>query len=813
MFRVVLLLSAFLLSALSIFALPAKVYVISYADPSAAFTLSVIGEERAALLAPYFTQTLPASGYPVPTLIVSAQPSSSSPGPASVLTVAPTSAALNSPIHTQIANDVTTVVNFVLNSPLCNGQVVLITWDFYTIPNLIAALGFVPPVDPVPPCYSRTYVLGSFPGNGAQPSVLNQNFHTGDPACGGTPVPNPPTPNPPPSPIPPGPGPGPAPAPTPAPNAAFTQVSGWVPFGIQNGTGLPDSQVFFLTYTADNQVITFTNTMGNLLGAVRADAAIPTGSNQTLYLSSTYGIPLSSMPTQMINGVAYRVIYLPNNVQNGANYSGRMQFSVYQQLPWSMNPPNGRVSPGDGSNLYNTYDPSYYTIQDKLEYDFSSSLVWLNNTWGDFFGLPMAIQATQTTMPTTQYSGINPTVTRQAIINSCISAVQALSGHGAGTWQNLINTFTNPSGSGTTYLRVNGASFASGQSPTSTSGVNTPASIVFPTNYVNSNPYSSCQWVTTVWANHNNNAYYQLNDLYINMFVTTPGYYGKGRVDSAGAFVFNIYAQSDTTSSNSLGTVVFPIFSSCDRLFNGNPPAGTQMTGQASRLNAAVAIWQIFACAFEVGFHPVMGTSHASQLQEDSNGSSTTNDFSLRSNKASYFVSNPFGPSICTGPWYDLIAQALLTYNVAMYAPWDKGYYTSPYSDVLQTAQLITTSALSANSPSYFIFLGSVSSNTVQPTPFTDPSLYTVVFNPLGSGTTATLNGMPIASTGQTFNNVSGTNMALNLTFTAGTFNGTTFNLTLSPQTQMSSPKCAAGTPTMTLAGTTLTVTLPGAPM
>lgn len=518
------------------------------------------------------------------------------------------------------------------------------------------------------------------------------------------------------------------------------------------------------------------------------------------------------MPMQTINSVTYRVIYLPNNVQNGANYNGRMQFSVYQQLPWSMIPSNGRVSPGDGAGLYNTYNPSYYTIQDKLEYDFKSNSLFLNNTWGDFFGLPMAIQATQTPMPTTQYSGISPTITRQAIINSCINAVQALPGHGAGTWQNLLNTFTNPSGSGTTHLRVNGASLASGISAQSTSGTNTPASIVFPTNYVNNNPSSSCQWVTTVWANQYNNAYYQMNDLYINMFVTIPGYYGRGRVDSAGAFVFYIYAQSDAAASNPLGTVVFPILTSCYPLFNGNPPAGTQMTGMASSLNAAVAIWQIFACAFEVGFHPVIGTSHTNQLQQDNNGSMTSNMFSLRSNKPSYFVSNPFGPSICSGPWYDLIAQALLTYNVPMYAPWDQGYYTSPYADVLQTARLITTSTLSANSPSYFIYLGSVASNTVQPTPFTDPTLYTVVFNPLGSGTTAKLNGMHIASTGQTFNSVSGTNMALDLTFTAGTFNGTTFNLTLSPQTQMSSPTCAAGTPTMTLAGTTLTVTLPGAP-
>lgn len=811
MFRAFLLLWTFIGSALTLSALPAEVYVISYADPSAAYTLSVTGEERAALLAPYFTQSLPASGYPVPTVIVSAQPSSTFPGPASVLTVTPTSGALNKPIHTQIANEVATVANFVLNSSLCHGQVVLITWDFDTIPELIAALGYTAPADPVPPCYSRTYVLGAFPGNGAQPSVLNQNLHTGDAACGGTPVPNPPTPVPPPSPIPPGPPPGPSPAPTPAPNAAFAQVSGYVPFGFHNGTGLPDTDVFFLTYTGVNQVLTFTTSMGNLLGAVKADAAIPTGSAESLYLSSTYGIPLSAMPTQIINGVTYRVIYMPNDVQNGASYNGRMQFSVYQQLPWSMNPPNGRVSPGDGSGLYNTFNPSYYTIQDKLEYNFITNQAIINNTWGDFFGLPMAIEATQTPAPTTQYSGINPTVTRQEIINTCISAIQALSGQGAGTWQNMLGTFSNPNGSGTSYLRVNGVSVASGETPTATSGTNTPAGIVFPSNYISANPYSMCQWITTVWANQTNSAYYQLNDLYINMFVTTPGYYGKGRVDSAGSFIFNIYAQSDSTAMTSLGTVTFPLLTTCFPLFSGNPPAGTTMTGMAASLNAAVAIWQIFACAFEVGFHPAIGTSHADQLQQDNNGSMTTNMFSLRSYKPMYFVSNPFGPAICTGPWYDLIAQALLTYNIPMYAPWDQGYYTSPYADVLQTAQLITTSSLMADSPSYFIYLGSV--DTVQPEPFDDPGTYTVVFNPLGSGTSAMLNGMPIASTGQTFSNVSGTNMALSLSFTAGTFNGTTFNLTLSPLTQMSSPTCAAGTPTMTLAGTTLTVTLPGAPM
>jgi hypothetical protein len=87
------------------------------------------------------------------------------------------------------------------------------------------------------------------------------------------------------------------------------------------------------------------------------------------------------------------------------------------------------------------------------------------------------------------------------------------------------------------------------------------------------------------------------------------------------------------------------------------------------------------------------------------------------------------------------------------------------------------------------------------------------VFDALGAGTTATLNGMPILSTGHTFMDVSGTNMVVALSFTQGTYAGTTFQLTLAPQAQMASPVCAAGNPTMSLSGSTLTVSLPGAPM
>jgi hypothetical protein len=797
MSRVLFLLTSFLWTALSLFAKPAQVYIISYADPSASYGLSVVGEDRAALLSTYFTQTLPEAGYPVPNVLVSAQPSFSAPGPAAILTVAPTSGALGNPIHTQIANDVNTVVNFVLTNPICNGKIVLIAWDFYTIPNLITALGYVAPADPVPPCYSRTYILPNFPAApGEQPSVLNQNLYTGDPVCGGTPIPNPPTPTPTPSPTPTPPSPSPAPPP-PAPGT-ITQISGYVPFAIYNNTGLPASDVYVLAYSGNDNLIKFTNSGGHMLGAVQAPGMIPTGSPESAYLASN-PIYTQQLSTLTPIGSGYYVLYLPLTDYNGAAYNGRVQFSIYQPLPWSIDGATGVLSPGDGSGLYNTESPGFYVIQDKVEFNMASSTKFvINNTWGDFFGLPLAIEVTATGGGP-YYSGINPSIARQTIINACVSAVNGLAGAGTGTWGNLICTYTSPQGSSSnpTFLRVNGASIAAGITPQSVPGVNIPASLVFPSNYLTNNPYSTCEWLNSVWSNASNNASYQAHPLSIDMSVTTPGY-ATGQVDSAGNFVFNV---------STGGTVTFPRLTTCAPLYTGNPPANTILAGGATSTDAT-AIWQIFACTFEVGFHPVIGTSPAQLLQQNAA------TYGLRMYSANYYTDSPpspFGPAPCVGPWYDVIAKALLSFNISANAPYDMGYYTSPYADVLGNSGVITVTT-PATLPTVLINVGSLA-GTVQPTPFTDSTTYTVVFNALGGGTSATFNGMTIAANGQTFSNVSGSNMVVALTFTEGTYAGTTFQLMLAPKAQMVSPVCAAGTPTLSLSGNTLTVTLPGAPM
>jgi hypothetical protein len=287
-----------------------------------------------------------------------------------------------------------------------------------------------------------------------------------------------------------------------------------------------------------------------------------------------------------------------------------------------------------------------------------------------------------------------------------------------------------------------------------------------------------------------------MKPLSIDMSVTTPGY-ATGQVDSAGSFVFNV---------STGGTVTFPRLVTCAPLYTGNPPANTLLAGGASSTDAT-AIWQIFACTFEVGFHPAIGTTSTDLLQQNAG------TYGLRSYSADYYTDSPpspFGPAPCTGPWYDVIAKALLSFNVVGNAPYDQGYYTSPYADVLGNSGVITVTT-PASLPIVLINVGSMA-GTVQPTPFTDTEVYTVVFNALGAGTTATFNSMTINPLGQTFSGVSGTGMTVDLTFTTGTYAGTTFTLTLAPQAQMSSPVCAGGSPTLTLSGTTVVVTLPGAP-
>ena len=805
--------------------MPQEVYIISYAEPSAAYGLTVRGGERAALLSPYFTETLPGEGYSIPEILVSAQPSFAAAGLAAVLTVTPTSGTLKKTIHTQIANDVSTVVSFVLNHPICDGKIVLIAWDFSLIPELITAFGYIAPADPVPPCYSRTYILPSFPAVfGDQPSVLNQNLFSGDSRCGGTPIPTPPPPptpppsptptppsppptpplppSPPPTPPPPPPTPTPPPPPPPSPST-ITQINGYVPFALYNNTGLPASDVYVLAYSGDDHLIQFTSSGGNMLGAVLASSAIPTGSPESAYLASTYSVQLSTL-TPDLNG--YYVLYFPVTDDNDDPYNGRIQFSIYDVLPWAVTA--GRIlSPGDGTGLYNTETPGFYVIQDKVEFNMAASsggettTFVINNTWGDFFGLNISIEVTATGGGP-YYSGIHPTVARQTIVNTCSTAVNALDGNGTGTWANLISTYVSPGGSASnpTFLRVNGASIAVDVVPTSSPGVNVPASLVFPSDYLSSNPYSTCEWLSSIWSNTTNTASYQKNPLSIDMSVTTPGN-ATGQVDSAGNFVFN---------PSTGGTVTFPRLTTCSPIFTGNPPDNTVLAGGATNTDA-VAIWQVFACTGEIGFHPAIGTSAPSDLLQQN---ATPGSYGVRAYNADYYTDSPpspFGPAPCVGPWYDVIAKALLTYNVSAYAPYDQGYYTSPYSDFLGNSGVITVTS-PASLPVVIISIGSTE-GVVQPTPFTDSATYTVVFNPLGAGTAATLNGASISAGGQTFTDVSGTNMALALTFTAGTFAGTTFNLTIAPQAQMVSPVCIAGTPTMTLLSDTLTVTLPGAPM
>ncbi len=180
--RVTLSLLSILASALCpLSAAPKYVLIISYAEFDESFNLNVKGQERALALPYYFTGTL-SPLYGIPNAIFGPRESVlTSSGMRIIETITPTSRLLREPLHLGFAQeDPVSLANFILKSPLYEGQTVLIIWDFATIPDLIGAFGYFPPLLPSPPEYDLTYVLDfpyTFP---AFPVVLLQALLFGD---------------------------------------------------------------------------------------------------------------------------------------------------------------------------------------------------------------------------------------------------------------------------------------------------------------------------------------------------------------------------------------------------------------------------------------------------------------------------------------------------------------------------------------------------------------------------------------------------------------------------------------------------------
>lgn len=806
----------------SLIATPKEVIIVSYAEPTSNYGLSATGQERANLFPSYFDQTLPLAGYPAPDVIISAQPSPSVPGSAAILTITPTSGALAEPIHTFMPSNLSGLVNLILTNPLCKGKTVLIAWDFSTIPDLINAFGYIAPPSPNPSCYARTYILPNFPASpGQEPSVLNQNLIAGDANCGGSPLPPPPPPPsppgppsppsppspppppgppsppspPPPPPSPPSPPPPPPPPPPPSPPTPVA-VSGYTPIVIYNGSQtIPDDQVFFATsVNSFAQVLQLTLSGGHYLGAPVTPT--PTPGNQATYFLDEYGNNLTEIESL---GNGYYVFYLP---QQTTMTACRLYISVGSSLNWWINS-SGQLQQLD--NVYDQSNPSYYTLFDKVEFTvddvpFGTGTAYelvINATMVDFYGLPLSFYVNYNNQqaplgPTTSYAGLSPTIPRETVFNTYASNLSTIPGSGSSTWSNLTCSYTSPGGS-SSRLRLN-ASNAAIKQPT-------PTNIVFPTDYLQTNPSSSCQWLNTVWSNPSNNAFYQTSQNHpltvgLTLSLSSEGT-ATGTVNSAGDFIFTV----NSDSSSYPGTITFPRPTSAKAFFTGAiadyTPAAS-WSGNATATDALI-LWQIFSSAFNAGFHPVFNSTTTAPLNQDY----------IRNLSASYYTNNA---NLCVGPWYDFYSEVLYDHlGTGNYTQ----YYTSPFTDVLGISGTVTVVNAPAALPTVYITLGSLEGTTL-PTPFEDTNTYNVHCVGVGANTTAMLNGMSFTA-GTTIPNLTGSSISLALTFTSGAYAAASpWVMQIAPSIPMASPLTPAGEITMSLDSSTtpptLNITLGGAP-
>jgi hypothetical protein len=570
-------------------------------------------------------------------------------------------------------------------------------------------------------------------------------------------------------------------------------VAGYIPLVIYNGTqNYNANEIFFFVPTNSfAQILQLTENMdGHFLAAPVTPT--PTSGMQSTYFSNYYAKSLADIESL---GGGYYAFYIPNNVAQAAS---RIYFSVGEQLNWWITSA-GQLQQLD--NVYELTNPTYYKFFDKIEYTVAnptgSYRLIMNSTIVDFYGLPLSFYINYDKQdapmgPTTSYTGLSPTIPRETVFHTYANSLTSIPGNGAGTWGNLLCTYTSPNGS-TSNVRLNASNAAIKQS--------TPVNIVFPTNYLQSNPWSSCQWLTSLWSNAQNNAYYQqpANALTIGLSLSLSSEgTATGTVNSAGDFVFTI--NSDNVSRQG-GKITFPRPTSAKAFFTGavNDCVPQPIITAPAIAQDALIIWQIFSSAFNAGFLPVGPTSQMAPLNQDmirTLGMSGTN----------YYINST---ALCTGPWYDFFSGVLYGMGTGNYTE----YYTSPFTDVLNISGVITVVDVNDALPKVFITVGSMTGSTA-PNPFDDSNMYIVKCIGVGSGASATLNGMPFGLGNQY--TLSGSSISLSVTYSSGPYAAASpWVVQVAPSIPLVDP-VIPGAPTLSLDSTTspptLNITIGGAP-
>ena len=582
-------------------------------------------------------------------------------------------------------------------------------------------------------------------------------------------------------------------------------ITGYFPVTVINGTNTtPDSQIYLFITTTESPylgVMQFSLSGSRYLG----EPVTATSTYGTYTSATAYSYPLSSFEVASPTG---RTFYLPNEV---TMLSSRMYFSVGEPLNLFI-PPNGDVPT---PTISTPSDFAYYQLWDKIEFD-SQSVPFgtgggdayaldMNVTLVDFYGLPLSFfidynNQVAPTGATTNYTGIDPAYSRQDVLTTYAGHQAALPGGGSGTWSTLPLIYTAPNGT-TSYLRLYATNYAAGAS-----SATNPLVTIFPANYLSNNPYSTCQWLNSVWGPASS-AFYQNNSLYIDMTVVGPsaGFAKSEGIGSAPySLIFTLSHDSDLGPDT---TITFPFPTTVAPFYTGDlnswQPAITYQVPGASATEAAGAILEVMGGAFAVGFFPTASTKNK-KLSQDS----------VQAASGAYFTNNPL---LCEGPWFDLYSKALLSLKDTAY----QKYYTFPYADFTDTNGSITVVDSPAALPVVYITIASLTGGITGTAPiFADSNLYSVSIAPHNFhlldatfGTSPTASDNPaLDPLGSLFIGVTGGSMYLGVKYLSGpNQTGEYWTTHIAPSIPLFDPELPQGG-AMSLTGGPLLIITIGAP-
>ncbi len=327
--------------------------------------------------------------------------------------------------------------------------------------------------------------------------------------------------------------------------------------------------------------------------------------------SSIYAAPLSSFPK---DGDCY-LLRLPKTT-GGRLYlaiNKAPALAVKEGLDTAGNPVSLTIAEPDP---FNSNDPSYAIIYDKIEYTYNDDGVWIDTTAVDFFCMPLSLTLGTETVGLTRK--------RSEILNTC---KQGLTGEWAKCYLSV----------GDSVLRVVAPNKAFGRA-TATENFNT--------SYLK--PY-----IQAVWE------HYQTNELVIDCSELVGFQYPL--TDIAGGKLTNDNCMF-TGSVQSDGQT-FRFTNSTNDVINIMPlPLSNQVFGcddgpmTAVKNTACSVIVRNLAAAMNVGLMPFSGTV-------------TLNKDYYMQHAANFYTPNPNLPSgIGTGPWYNQYAKLLHSFNEKVYA-------------------------------------------------------------------------------------------------------------------------------------------------